>query len=320
VENTLKPTNHTESAMSAKADAMICYCYGLTASMLRDKHCETGSLKNLQKCTKAGTGCGGCRAVLHSMFDEEIEDMYENTIKSEIGTPCVKPGSRIMTSFVIANGEIESKIYSSNAVAPQLGDCDSTTAYDYVVLNQRGQLIYQKQGVTKTNETFGFDTRELELPRPFYGMFLLGLGRGNYGASRFNVQWGNDVSVTSTHEISVTGRPKVYIPVFVSKNFANTHNDIYLAIMNPREHMVEYVISVFDPNSNNKITWKAELGPYQSTWIDATEYLYKPALKKWPNDSFAIKVDTVELGHENAVSVYFFFKNTLTNQWSCQHL
>ena len=254
------------------------------------------------------------------MFNEDIEDANQKAIEAPIGTQCVKPGSKVMTSFIISAPEIESRVFSSNAIAPQFEGCDSTTNYDYALLNQRAEVILTKSGTLKTNETFVFDTREVDLPRPFIGMFVMGLGRGNYGASRFNVQWGNECSVTSTHEISVTGRPRAYIPVFVSKDRVRTDNDIFLGIMNPRMAPVTYGITIFDPDTGNKLFWKSDLGPYQSTWIDATEYLYKPAIEKWPEGRFAIKVDTSELGHYDAVSVYFFFRNHKTNQWSAQHL
>lgn len=315
-----KPATVDAADLHSAPDAMVCYCYGLTASMLRKKHAEAGSLKALQACCKAGKGCGGCRVVLQSMFNEEIEDMYKDTLSAPVGTPCAKPGSKIMTSFIIAAGDLESKVYSCNAVAPQLGDCNATTNYDYAIVNPKGKVVGQKSGTLTTNETFCFDTRTWALPRPFYGMFVMGLGRGNYGASRFNVQWGNSVSVTATHEISVTGRPRVFLPIFVSKSFVRTENDIFLAIMNPRTAPVKFLVVVFDPDTGNRLAYQSELGPFQSTWINATEYLYKPAIEQWPGGRFAIKVDTVELGHEEAVSVYFFFRNHATNQWSSQHL
>jgi hypothetical protein len=254
------------------------------------------------------------------MFGEELDDINSSAIQSSVGTPCVKPGEKLMTSFIVADGTLESSVYSCNAVAPQLGSCDSSTPYEYAIINHKAENVLYRQGVLHTNETFSFSTKDHDLPRPFFGMFVLALNRGNYGASRFNVQWGTDSCVTSTHEISITGRPRVFLPLAISSKHGNAQNDIYLAIMNPRKEWVNFSVVALDPDTGNRLSWDGELGPFHSTWIDATEYLYKPAIERWPTGRFVLKVDSTEKGHEDAVSVYFFFRNRVTNHWSSQHL
>lgn len=301
-------------------DPTICYCYKITASQLRQKHRELGSLNAVLTETKAGSACFGCRGVIHAMFGETTDDLYDNNLNPSVGSPCVKPGEKTMTCFIVANGDLESRIFSCNATAPQLGYCDSSTPYEFAIFSPLGKNMLYRKGVVATGETFQFDTRSIDLPRPFHGMFVMRLGRENYGASRMNVQWGNECSVTSTHEISITGRPRIFLPVPVSARRVRTDNDIFLAVMNPWQKPVTFAIVVFDPETGQRLSWELALNPFNSLWINATEHLFQPALEKWPDGNFIVKVDSLERGHDDAVSVYFFFRNRHTNQWSSQHL
>jgi len=312
--------SHQTSSTDKRCDPMVCFCYRYTVSALKEARQKYGSLKAVQDVTRVGNGCRGCRASLSALFQEDVAAHNRIDSPQTKTSTCVKPGQKLMTGFVIADGNLESRIVSCNAIAPQLGECDSTTQLSYALLNHKAEVVLQNNALVKTGETFTFDTRKHALPRPFFGTFLLALGRENFGASRFNVQWSNGRSVASTHENAATGRPRVFLPVFINRSNLNGPNRIYLGIMNPRQATLRYSIVVFDKNSLKQVRWDAHLDGYQSSWIDANEILFRPLLDRHPEGNFGIKIESADLHSIDAATVYFFFHNANKDLWSCQHL
>ena len=310
------------SALDAEQDSegsMVCYCFRLTTGQLKRAYASCGSLAELEKQTKAGTECTGCKVILQSLFGERPSDQYKLNQVPEIGSSCKRPGHRVMKGFVIADGDLESSIYSSNAVAPQLGNCDADTPIEFALVDHRGQVVAQGRDVLKTNDTFVFNTVDHKLPRPFFGMFLLAFERSNYGASRFNVYWRNKHGVSATHENATTGRPLVYLPITVDQQFLKGSSSVHAAIMNPHQTVVPYTLSAFDPESGVSFDWKSELPPFCSMWLDLNEHLFKPALSKYPNARFVFKLQS-HLDMYNALSMYFFVHNHATDLWTVNHL
>lgn len=300
-------------------NSMVCYCFRLTTGQLKRAYAQCGSLAELEKQTKVGSECTGCKVILQSLFGEIPSDQYKLSEQIEAGSTCKKPGHRVMKGFVIADGELESSIYSSNAVAPQFGNCDADTPIEYALVDHKGQVLIQRQDVLKTNDTFVFNTKDFDLPRPFFGMFLLAFNRSNYGASRFNVYWRNKNGVSATHENATTGRPLVYLPISVDKNFLNGTSTMYAAIMNPHHAVVPYTLSVFDPENEITHDWNSELPPFCSMWLNLNEHLFKPALEKHPNSRFIFKLQS-ETDMYHALSMYFFAHNRSTDLWTVNHL
>lgn len=271
--------------------------------------------------TRAGTGCGGCRILLESMFGQapdEINRIEPTQIPG--ATSCVKPGTRVMKSFIIADGQLDSTVFSSNAVPPQLIDCDSTTPIAYALLNSEGQPVLHREEVIKTNQTFVFDTRRENLAHPFYGMFLFALGRSNFGASRFNVAWSNKRSVTSTHENSSTGRPDVVLPILIDQGFLAGSNTVYLAVLNPHNSPLRILFRTFDVLAGDAVEKTLQLKPGGTTWINANLEFYAPALSRFPGRTVALRIHTPEFNLHEAPSVYFFVHHKETDFWSSNHL
>ena len=320
----VSPHECTESKCEAHAhdseDAMVCYCYRMKLSQVKEAYKRCGSLTKLQESTKVGLGCGGCGVVLHSMFGEKISDLNQLDRRPTHGSLCSKPGTRVMKGFIVADGKLESSVYSSNAVAPQLGDCDTTMTVNYALVDHRGVPVIARTTTIKKNEVFVFDTRKENLPRPFYGSFIYGLGRSNYGAARFNIYWSNGVSTTSTHENGDPGRVRVFLPVPVDQRFLNGNTGIYLGCMNPHPEKVPYSITVMDLNGSEAMRYESYLDPFGSTWINANEFLYGPALKRNPGGKYVLKTESGNLKAARAMVEYMFFHNRETDVWTSNHL
>jgi bacterioferritin-associated ferredoxin len=327
---------------------IVCYCHRLTVRDLTEEHRRAGSLAGVQTATRAGTGCGGCRALLESMFGQaplEINQLDAGGIAG--ATACVKPGERVMKSFIVADNQLESRVYSSNAVPPQLGNCDSTTPVEYTLLNSHGKAVLRRQVTVQTNETFLFDTRREQLHRPFYGMFLYSLGRSNYGASRFNVAWAGSRSVTSSHENASTGRPDVVLPILVDHNFLNGPNTVYLALQNPHARPLRVLLRVFDVHTGEVFEPAPEraaggalqsllrifamiqdggresgclLPPGGTVWVNASQDLYTPALRHRPESTVALRIYSPEMDTHRAPTIYFFLHNRTTDLWGSNHM
>jgi len=301
-------------------NSIVCYCYRLTTKMLREAHRKCGSLKGVEEATRAGTGCCGCKVMLQSLFGEiptSANHANENPI---IGSTCKKPGNRVMKGFIVASGGLQSSVYSSNGVAPALGACEANSNIEWLLLDHRAQLVARGTKQLQTNETFSFHTRDLKLPDPFFGIFVMAFDRSNYGGARFNIYWGNNHGITSTHENSATGRPRLILPVAVDKRFISGPNTIYAALYNPHDASIPFTIAVTDLDTNETITWRSELAPYNSSWINANEYLFKPALVQNPQGRFCMSVVTDGLDMHRAIVMYLFFHNRETDIWTANHL
>lgn len=306
---------------AGEEDAIVCFCYRLTTKVLKEAYKKCGSLKKVEETTRAGTGCTGCQVVLHSLFGEEPSNQYTVGMDPTIGTSCVKPGNKTMKGLVVANGDIESTIYSSNGVAPQLGSCDSTASMEYMLIDHRGVPVHRGSQKVATNETFKFETRNLDLPRPFYGMFFLTLDRKNFGAARFNIYWTcKKGGICSTHENSSTGRPRVWIPLLAGRKLVEGPTTVYLALMNPSERSREFTLTAYEVDRAESISWSSRLDSYCTTWINASEFLYKPAIDKYGDGKWAVKILTNDLDVHAAITAYFFTHNKVLDLWSCNHL
>jgi hypothetical protein len=300
-------------------DSLVCYCRRLTTGMLKSVYAKLGSLKAVEDATGAGKSCAGCKVILQALFGEAATDDYDLEESPIVGSACKKPGSRLMKGFIVADGNVESTVYSSNGIAPQLGNCDAETPIEYLLLDHRGVPLLHRTSILKTNQTFVFDTRKEEIPRPFYGQFMLVFGRSNYGASRFNIYWGNKNSVSATHENSNTGRPRVILPIAVDKRFLAGASRIYLGLMNPHQVAIKFSIAARDLDAQGEIVWDGELPQYCSTWINASDHLFKTALDARPDSRFVVEVRSKTDMH-HAISVYFFLHNQEKDLWTVNHL
>lgn len=301
-------------------NSIVCYCYKLTTRDLKKAYAKYGSLKAVEEHTRAGLGCTGCKILIQALFNEKATSLMEGYTPPVQGTSCSRPGSRTMKGFVIANGQLETTIYSSNAIAPQLGACDSTTVFNYALVDHAGLPVRLAAETVATNQTFTFDTKNYNLPRPFVGMFTLSLPRGNMGASRFNTYWSNSRNTTCTHEVGNSGRPRTFIPALITQSFLESGNTIYLALMNPHSRSLQLRVTVFEADSGQELIWTTTLGAYCSTWINASENFYRPALRKFPQGRCAIRVVTSSLQLSQAVSSYFFIHNERTDLWTSNHI
>lgn len=303
------------------ADAMVCYCYRLTTNKLREEYMRLGSLAEVERCTRAGTACMGCKIILRSLFNEEPSGTVDQqAIAPTAGTACIKPGQTIMKGFIVADGSLESRVFSSNGVAPQLGICDASTPISWALLNHAGNPILTGEEILETNGTFVFDTRQYDFPRPFVGMFWLGFGRGNYGGSRFNVQWSNGRSVTSTHEVGSSGRPRVILPVIVDKAFLAGPSQIYLGLCNPHDHQLNFSIVIFSVEDGREFSFRGTLGPRQSYLVDANQNLYSIAMGQLGEGRYAVRIDAEDLNPQAAVTIYFFIHHKELDSWTANHL
>lgn len=301
-------------------DGIVCFCYRQSAKQLKEAHAKYGSLPVLQEKTRAGTACGGCRITLQALFNEQPSDINQIDHQPTVGTACSKPGSRIMKGFIIANGDLESTVHSSNGVAPQLGNCDTTNLMKYKLLDNFGKEVLQGEKLVHTNETFIFESKDLDLPRPFYGMFLLELARSNFGGARFNIHWSNSKSSTATHENSSTGRPLVTMPAIFEKDSLMANNEVFFALLNPHERSQNYMITSFDMDSGESYCWESSLKPNESAWLDVSENILKQAFERKPKARLVLRVSTSTLDQHGAITTYFFFHNRKSDIWTSNHL
>ena len=300
---------------------MVCYCYRMTTGKLREAYKRCGSLAKMQDETKVGRACRGCNVVLQALFGEEATgDILgiDRAVKS--GTACMQPGSKVMKGFVIANDQLDSVVYSSNAVAPQLGACDSSTPVEYSLIDAVGNVVFHRHTTINTNETFVFDTRNEDLPRPFYGMFYMSLGRGNLGASRFNIYWTNGRYSASTHEQAGSWRPRVFLPIVVNESFLKRELDVYLAVVNPYARKLAYTARVFDVATEDQLIWSSELDAEQSVWINASDTLFRPMLEQYPGSDAVVEFESPDLNVRTALSLWFFIHHRKQDIWTANHI
>src|SRR3954470_14756019 len=150
------------SAETEQADlpgSTVCFCYRRTLVDLPRAYAELGSLAKLQEVTRAGLGCGGCRAVLQYHFGETPAEIMDRSSDQRVGaTVCVKPGNRVMKCFIASSSLLESRAFSSNAAPLQLGPCDTSMTAEYTLYNQLGRPVLSRRQHVATGETFTFDT------------------------------------------------------------------------------------------------------------------------------------------------------------------
>jgi hypothetical protein len=302
------------------SESVICYCKSLTLGMLEESFKECGNLGALQKRTRAGTVCGGCRVILESVFGESPDEILSLRGDPEKDSGMlIKPGSRIMKGFVVADHRLDSVVSACNGVPPQFGNQRTTVPVEYALLDQDGRMVLHRKTVFRTHETFRFDTAKEDIPRPLYGMFLYSLGRSNYGASRFNVAWTNGVSSASTHEINDSGRPNVFLPLVADPDFLAGPNRVYLAVQNPRPHAAKLRFRLLDRRGGAVSESILDLGPHSTRWLDVNRDYYAPGLALRP-DGVVLKIEADGLRAEIAPTIYFFFHNLNTDIWSANHL
>ncbi|MEQ9443858.1 MAG: nitrite reductase large subunit NirB [Cyclobacteriaceae bacterium] len=65
-------------------EAQICSCEGITKGMICQvvQDGEAQSIKDIKKCTKAGTGCGGCLPMVSDLFDQTLAKMGKEVRKT----------------------------------------------------------------------------------------------------------------------------------------------------------------------------------------------------------------------------------------------
>ena len=307
------------STNTPEGDSIICYCHGRTLGELVNCHNRVGSLAAVQRETRAGSSCGGCRVTLEALFQEtpgEILDLQ--TIGQSLK---MLPGQRLMAVFVASDGQLETKLYSSNAAPPQFGAQETGMDVEYAMIDRDGAPVLRGKRVLKTNETFHLDTREMELPRPFYGMLVYAIGRFNYGASRINAVWFNSVSASSTHEVYNSGRPSVVIPIPADREFLRGPNTIYLAMHNPYPHPLNCVFRCYDLRREQpEILARLDLQSRHTRWINVNAALYQPLLENSAAERIAVRVESDPIKLSLAPTLYMFVHNRNSGIWNANHL
>ncbi len=302
------------------SDSIVCYCYNRTSLQLREAHGRLGSLSALQQETRAGTKCGGCRFLLESMFGETPDEILDLDRDGGRRNICVRPGKHVMKGFVVADHRLDTVVYSSNAVPPQFAEHDMGMPIEYMLLDAAGKPILHRAAILGTNETFCFDTRKENLPRPLYGMLLLQIGRANYGGARFNSVWTNGVSACSTHEINDSGRPSVVLPIPVDAAFAQGPNTIRLAIQNPHSWPIRLALQVFDESGRELDRRYRDMAGHTTQWVDVMKEVFKPLLARHPRSRLVLRVESDPVRNEFAPTTYFFMRNLNTDIWNANHL
>lgn len=302
-------------------DSIVCYCFAKTLGELQGCYRRLGSLAAVQQETHVGSKCGGCRLILESTFGEQPDEIL--SLRGDVSgnsRALVRPGQTVMKGFIVADQRLDSVVRSSNGVPPQFGSQDTTIPIEYMLLDQSGNKVLHRAALVRSHDTFTFDTRRENLPRPLYGMFILALGRGNYGASRFNVAWTNGASICSTHEVSSSGRPIVVMPVMVDEEFLRGPNTIFLAAQNPHHVPINVVFRFFDDAGNGAGEMPLTLAPASTRWIDANRELYGPALRRRPGSRLGLKIVREPLTMDTAPTLYFFMHNANSGLWTANHL
>jgi bacterioferritin-associated ferredoxin len=304
----------------ASSDSVVCYCYNRTSQQLREAHARLGNLSDVQKETRAGTKCGGCRLVLESLFGENPDEILRLKGTGGDRNICARPGHLLMKGFVAADHRLDTVVYASNGAPPQFADQDLKMPVEYMLVDSSGRPVIHRSTVIGTNETFCFDTREENLPRPLYGMFLFRIGRANYGGARFNSVWTNGISACSTHEINDSGRPSVVLPIPVDAAFQRGPNSIHLAMQNPHDWPIRLLLQVFDASGREMDRRLQDMAPHTTRWLDVSKDVYAPILAAYPDRSLSMRIESDPVRMEFSPTLYFFLRNLNTDIWTANHL
>jgi bacterioferritin-associated ferredoxin len=304
----------------ALTDSIVCYCFNRSSSQLTEAYGRLGSLSEVQRETKVGSNCGGCRMVLESMFGENPDEILNLKRNASDRNICVKQGDRLMKGLVIANHRLDTVVYSSNGVPPQFAEQEISMPVEYMLLDMAGNPLFHRSTTLKSNETFCFDTRRENLPRPLYGMFLYRIGRSNYGGARFNSVWTNGISACSTHEINDSGRPSVVLPIPVDSAFLNGPNILYLALQNPKSWPIRLLMQVFDEPGNELGQYYRDLPPNTTQWLNVSKEIFKPLISRNPNVKLVVRINSDPMRSEFSPTMYFFMRNLNTDIWTANHL
>lgn len=311
----------SKTASPSALDSMVCFCFNKTRADLTEVHRRRGTLAGVQAETRVGSNCGGCRLLLEAMFGEAPGEVLSLRGSPESNPRfCVVPGTRLMKGFVAADHRLDTQIYASNAVPPQFGGQDTTVTVQYALLDGQGRRVLGRTLEWKTHETFCFDTRKVAIPRPLHGMFLLQIGRVNYGAARFNSVWTNGISSCSTHEINDSGRPSVVLPLFADREFLAGPNSVFLALQNPNPRAITVRISLFDEGGRALLDVPIAMEPGTTRWLDANREFYAKALEREPGARVALRIASDPVDVSTSPTTYFFFHNQNTGIWTANHL
>lgn len=301
---------------SRTVDPVICFCFRVTERKLREAYRECGSLEKVKECTRAGTACRGCLTSLSAMFNQDIAWDAEASKTSS----CLYSGQSVMKALVLSVEGLETRALAANAPAPQLNSCNLDGNISYSLVDGAGQRIFRRTQPISTFHNFLFDTATEMLPKPFVGQLIYEIDRKNRGSGRLGTQWYSPNGVAATHENSSTGRPRVFVPITLDKQFRNGPNRLYLAIVNPHEINAQFDLNVFNRGKQVLVNGSGTMGPYNSLWVDASESLFKPLEGKIGDEPLYIGLETRGLNIHAALSCYFFLHNLSTGAWSCQHL
>ncbi len=302
------------------SDSVICFCFNKTSQQLQEAHSRLGSLTKVQRECGAGTKCGGCRLLLESIFNERPEEILKLGRHGGDRNICVRQGQRLMKGFVIADHRLNTVVYSSNCAPPQFGEQDMTMPVAYMLLDSSGKPVLHRTAIIGTNETFSFDARKENIPKPFYGMFLFNIGRANYGAGRFNSVWTNGISACSTHEVNNSGRPSVVLPTLVDLEFSRGSNSIHLALQNPHAYPIRLKFQIFAEAGNEVLCRYLDMPVLTTKWLNVSKEIFEPILAEKPTLRLGLRIESAPVDVKFSPTIYFFIHNLNTDLWSANHL
>jgi bacterioferritin-associated ferredoxin len=143
----------TQNDSKTLSDSIVCYCFNRSSSQLKEAYERLGSLGEVQRETKVGSHCGGCRMILESMFGENPEEILNLKPNAGDRNICVKQGVRLMKGLVIANHRLDTVVYSSNGVPPQFAEQEISMPVEYMLLDMAGKPLLHRSITLKSNET-----------------------------------------------------------------------------------------------------------------------------------------------------------------------
>lgn len=309
-----------ESSDLGAVDPLVCFCFRLSESKLKQCYKKCGSLEKLKSETKAGTACRGCLPSLIAIFQEQDGWHTSATATSS----CSSPGTHVMKGLLLSLTGLDTRVVAANSPAPQVKSCDLTTTIDYIIVDHLGQPVRGATVALETNQNFEIDTAELNLPKPFVGQILYQLGRKNRCSGRLSTQWYTASGVAATHENGATGRPRVYCPIRIDQKFMSGNNRLHLVLVNPEPQPVPFTINLFSRRLGSLWRGNGVLGNYGTFWIDTEKTIFSPVNDQgsasWTSDGAYLSIESNNLGRHGCLSCYVFTNNSSTGHWTCQHL